>query len=231
MTPNWLPLAVAVDDGDWLTPRTAEVLDQSQSRDLRRGILTRRFRLRDGAGRIVGGIERRFVLADKHSAGQDLTVTPENWSGRLRVRSGIDGSVQSKGLDLHQRLPRNRRDLVQPITDDDGVSLMVVETPDSRLRLVVATHTVVTHNDLPWHDGWAPIVQPMAAYQETTVLVSAGDLVQARKTAARYDSADPQGPEPLAAALADMTHSFAELLERHLLTRPGRSSRLAVREI
>ena len=56
MTPNWLPLAVAVDDGDWLTPRTAEVLDQSHSLDRRRGILTRRFRLRAGAGRVVGGI-------------------------------------------------------------------------------------------------------------------------------------------------------------------------------
>lgn len=217
--PDWLPLAVAVDDGDWLTPDTAEVLEHSQSLDLGRAVVTRRFRLRDAAGRIIGGVERRFVLADQHSAGQDLTVTPENWSGRMRIRSGIDGSVQSSGLGLYDRLPCHRLDTVEPVTHDDGVNLVVVEIHQSHLRVAVATRTEVSHNDLPWHDGWAPLVQPMAAYQETTVLVSAGDQVRAGKTAALHDSHDPAGPEPAAAALAGLTHSFDELLDRHLLTR------------
>src|SRR5437867_499306 len=77
--PDWLPLTIAVEDGEWLTPDNSEVVDYAQELDLRRGVLTRRFRLRTSGDRVVAGVERRFVsMAEPHLAGQTLAITVEN---------------------------------------------------------------------------------------------------------------------------------------------------------
>jgi len=36
--PNWLPVTIAIDGGEWLDPERVEVLTQRQELDLRRGI-------------------------------------------------------------------------------------------------------------------------------------------------------------------------------------------------
>ena len=73
--PDWLALTVAIDDGDWITPDTCEILEHGQELDLLRGVLTRRFRLRDPLGREVSGVERRFAhMADAHLAGETLAI-------------------------------------------------------------------------------------------------------------------------------------------------------------
>ncbi|HKJ76125.1 MAG TPA: glycoside hydrolase family 65 protein, partial [Gammaproteobacteria bacterium] len=80
--PNWLPLAIRIEDGDWLHPDHCEVLDYRQELDIARGLLVRRFRYRDGEGRVTACRERRLVsMASCHLAATELTVTPENWSG------------------------------------------------------------------------------------------------------------------------------------------------------
>ena len=48
--PNWLMLTFAIADGPWFELDQAEVLSYGQELDLRRGILTRRMRVRDGWG-------------------------------------------------------------------------------------------------------------------------------------------------------------------------------------
>src|SRR5690606_29053369 len=63
--PSWLPLAARPADGDWLDPWRLEALDYSQELDMRSGVLLRRFRVRDGAGRITAIESRRLVSIDR----------------------------------------------------------------------------------------------------------------------------------------------------------------------
>ena len=92
--PNWLPLTFAAEDGPWLGDdgdhdRGVAVEDQRVELDLRRGVLTRHARVRDGAGRVTPLRQRRFVhMEQPHLAGLETTLQAENWSGTLRVRSG-----------------------------------------------------------------------------------------------------------------------------------------------
>ena len=51
--PNWLPLTFAAGDGPWLDLDRVEVLQCQQELDLRRGVLTRKLRIRDSQGRIM----------------------------------------------------------------------------------------------------------------------------------------------------------------------------------
>ncbi|GAA2570176.1 hypothetical protein GCM10010210_52230 [Pseudonocardia hydrocarbonoxydans] len=92
--PNWLDLRFAVDDGDWVDLSATRVLEHRLSLDLRRGVLGRRLRFVDGAGRTTSVRQRRFVhMAQPHLAGLHTVVTAEDWAGRFRVAAGIDGTV------------------------------------------------------------------------------------------------------------------------------------------
>src|SRR4051812_13478881 len=49
--PNWLPLRLRTDSGNWLSPDTHKLLDHRQSLDLRAGTLERILRYEDEDGR------------------------------------------------------------------------------------------------------------------------------------------------------------------------------------
>ncbi len=49
--PNWLATRFRIDGGPWFDIDRTEILEYHQELDLRRAVLTRRFRARDDAGR------------------------------------------------------------------------------------------------------------------------------------------------------------------------------------
>ena len=82
--PNWLPLSVRIEDGPWLAMDGVEVLEHRHALDLRTGVLTRRTRFRDEAGRETALAQRRLVhMRDPHLAGLETTIVAENWSGSV----------------------------------------------------------------------------------------------------------------------------------------------------
>src|SRR5665811_1974381 len=127
--PNWLPVTIAVDGGDWLDLGQVEVLTQRQELDLRRGLLTRWLRFRDAQGRLTGLTQRRFVhMARAHLAGLETKVTAENWSGLLRIRTGIDGTVQNAGVDRYRKLASDHLLPISqgPVSDDTMMLLSLI---------------------------------------------------------------------------------------------------------
>jgi trehalose/maltose hydrolase-like predicted phosphorylase len=99
-TPNWLPLTFRIGEGEWFAPEAVELLEYQQELDMRRGVLTRRMRFRDGHGRETRLVQRRFVhMGERHVAGLETTLVAENWSGRVEFLSAIDGRVTNGGVD------------------------------------------------------------------------------------------------------------------------------------
>ena len=73
--PNWLPLTMRAEGGDWLRPDNVEYLDYRQELDLRCNVLTRFLRFRDGEGRVTRWDERRIVsMHDPHMAALSVTT-------------------------------------------------------------------------------------------------------------------------------------------------------------
>ncbi|NIK59154.1 glycoside hydrolase family 65 protein [Kribbella shirazensis] len=216
--PDWLPLTFAVDDGEWWTPDSCEVLEYALEVDARRGVVTRRFHLRDTAGRELRAVERRFVsMADPHLAGQTLTITVVNWSGRLRIGSAVRGNVTNSGVERYRKLSTHHlTDLRSSIADGD---LLVTATmSQSRHRVSVGTRSVASHNGSPL-EHWTTSIDTTSAYAELTVDVTAGDVVGVEKVAAIHGSRDVGISEPqLATQLAlDNAPCFCDLLEAHVL--------------
>ncbi|MEJ2700326.1 MAG: hypothetical protein P8Z70_11790, partial [Desulfuromonadales bacterium] len=100
--PNWLPVNFRICEGDWVRLEEVEILDYRQTLDLKRGLLQRTVRFRDGAGRRTLLRQRRFVhMAERHLAGLETVVRAENWSGPLTVRTALDGRVTNAGVDRY----------------------------------------------------------------------------------------------------------------------------------
>src|SRR5688572_12575846 len=142
--PNWLPLSFAPADGEWLGEGSHEILQYRQELQLRHGVLVRRFRARDAQGRITAIESRRIVsMSNRHHAGIEYTITAENWSGALRVRSELDGSVINTGVARYRELANRHLDVLacSPVAPE-GVHLLV-QTNQSRVQVAMAARTQI----------------------------------------------------------------------------------------
>ncbi|WP_425953426.1 glycoside hydrolase family 65 protein [Xylanimonas sp. McL0601] len=146
--PNWLSTRFRVDGGPWLDLDRAEILDYHQELDLRRALLTRRFRVRDEAGRTTAVTERRLVSMDvPHACALEVTYLPEDWSGRLEIRSVLDGSVQNTLVARYRALASAHLDLVRTAELAPDSVLLAVVTNRSAIRVAMAARTVVRYDD------------------------------------------------------------------------------------
>jgi beta-phosphoglucomutase family hydrolase len=140
--PNWLELALRFDGEGWFDEREVALVSYRQEYDLRRALLLRCLIFEHGDGRRTRLEEQRFVsMADMHLAALEVRLTPENWSGRVDVRSGIDGRVVNGGARLYKRF--NNRHLV-PLggeTVGKDAVLLHVRTSQSNLHVAQAART------------------------------------------------------------------------------------------
>ncbi|MET0765961.1 MAG: hypothetical protein ABWY29_13940, partial [Blastococcus sp.] len=195
--PNWLALTFAIDDGEWLDLGKVDVLDHHLELDLRRGVFTRQTQVRDASGRTTRITQRRFVHMElPHVAALESTVVAEDWSGRLRIRSALDGRVENTGVPRYRGLPSLH--LVSETSQDlgDGLVLLVTETSQSRIRIAEAARTRIRAGSdvfqpsrtLREGDDWIA--------QEAVVDIAAGDMVTVEKTVTVFTSHDTAISEP-----------------------------------
>jgi alpha,alpha-trehalase len=189
--PNWLPLRLRIDADEWLSCDRAEVLGYRQELDLRRGLLVRSVRLCDAAGRITHWQEQRFVsMADPHVAGIAVTVTAENWSGRLTVRSAIDGAVTNRGVARYRDL--ESRHLATQSVGQVGEDAVFLQTRMSQSHREVALAARLRLFRDGQRLGAARQTEQAAdsVAQETSIDLSSGASVLVEKLITLYTSTD-----------------------------------------
>ncbi|GGL58017.1 glycoside hydrolase family 65 protein [Planomonospora parontospora] len=209
--PNWLPLTFRADGGDWFAPGSAEILACHRRLDLRRGVLTWMLRVRDGAGRTTGVQQHRLVsMDDPHLAALAVTITPEDWSGLLEVRSALDSRVVNAGVARYRGLAN--RHLI-PITAHacGDVIEVLARTAASRVEIALAARTVVAGGRRRTHaeQGWVA--------DDHAVRARAGDGIRVEKVVAVYTSRDRAiaSASDAARTAAIRAEGFDALLERH----------------
>jgi trehalose/maltose hydrolase-like predicted phosphorylase len=229
--PNWLLLTFAAEDGPWLDLGAVEVLEHRQELDLRRGVLTRRLRIRDGQGRITRATCRRFVhMGVAHLAAMEMTIVPENWSGRLRVRSELDGTVENAGVPRYRQLASRHLRPVEQRSLGAAEVLLVVETNQSHIRIAEAARTRLFHNGERVGENPAVIGEEGRIGHECVLSVSAEDTVIVEKTVAIATSRDPAASD-VAVAVADWLETadaFDEMLGSHVLAWAHMWTRFAI---
>jgi trehalose/maltose hydrolase-like predicted phosphorylase len=219
--PNWLPLTFRPEGGEWLDLSRMGVLGHRQELDLRRGVLTRFLRVEDARGRTTQVTQRRFVsMADPHLAGLETTVVPEGWSGRLEVRSALDGLVTNAGVARYRGLEGRHLEPVAAGRAGEDTVWLQVETRSSGVRVALAARTRVVRDGRPAAAERRTLEEPGHIAEELTVDVRDGEAVTVEKVVALFTSRDRAIAEPADAArgrVARLPDGFDELLERHQL--------------
>jgi trehalose/maltose hydrolase-like predicted phosphorylase len=222
--PSWLYLTFAAEDGPWLGEDGArgadvEVSDQWVELDMRRGVLTRNARVRDATGRVTRLGQRRFVhMEQPHLAGLETTLQAENWSGTLRVRSGVDGGVVNAGVPRYRDLDGRHLSVLGADAVTEDTVLVLAETNQSRVRVAVAART-----DVQPPEGTSVrrevVTNGSSVFHELAVPVREGQAVTVSKIAAVHTSRDRAISEPVEACRSEVGRApgFDELLERHVL--------------
>ena len=96
--PDWLELNIFLA-GERFALEKGTLLSFTRTLDLRTAALTRDVRWRSPRGRETHLVFERFAsLADEHLCMLKVTVTPENYSGRVEVRAGINGEADNLKL-------------------------------------------------------------------------------------------------------------------------------------
>jgi trehalose/maltose hydrolase-like predicted phosphorylase len=219
--PNWLPLSFRPEGGRWLNLDQLEVLGYRQELDLRRGVLTRLVRVRDPDGRATRMTQRRFVhMADPHLAGLEMTVVPENWSGRLEVRSALDGRVTNAGVERYRALDGRHLAPVEAGEAGDDLVWLQVKTRTSHVGIAQAARTRVVRDGQIFAAERRTVQEPGLVAQHLTIDVREGEAVTVEKLVALFTSKDRATAEPGDAArgrLSRLPGGFDELLARHTL--------------
>jgi len=148
--PNWLPLTVCIDDGPWLGTAGMELAEHHVELDMIRGVLVRTSVVVDPAGRRLRLTQRRFVsMRDTHVAAMSTTVAPEGFSGRISVRSALDGRVRNSGVRRYDDLPDNHLTDHRCHHEDDEIMCLHVRTNQSQVLVSQAARTQVFVDDTP----------------------------------------------------------------------------------
>lgn len=103
--PNWLVLKFRIEDGEWISLENTKILDYKQELQLKKGVLMRKLLIEDNEQRQTQLISRRIVsMANPHLAAIQWKLKPMNWSGRVTVQGGLDGTVTNSGVERYQDL-------------------------------------------------------------------------------------------------------------------------------
>ncbi|HSF26114.1 MAG TPA: glycosyl hydrolase family 65 protein [Actinomycetes bacterium] len=218
--PDWQSLRFRPEDGDWVDLRAVQVSDYVQELDLRRGVLTRRFEIEDRQGRRTAVAQRRFVsMHEPVAAGIDSTFVALNWSGRLVVRTGIDGRVSNAGVPRYVGLGSVHLVPVCAEPVDPHTIALDVRTTQSAVQVSLAARARVLADaaeadvarELVREDGYVA--------QDLTLDLVEGQPWTVEKVAALYTSRDRAISEPASAARQQASNlpGFEDLLAAHVL--------------
>ena len=218
--PNWLALEFRIADGDWFDEKSVELLSYRQELDLRHGMLLRSMIFEDNRGRRSTLRERRLVsMGDMHLGALELTLTAENWSGNVVVRSAIDGRVVNAGAKLYQKFNnRHLEPLTGEVVGEDGVCLLVC-TCQSNIHVAQAARTQAFRNGEVLRAPRRSLREPGYIGQEFDVQLGQGETLVLEKLASFYTSRDHAISEPGLAARKAIarTERFEAVAAGHVL--------------
>jgi len=216
--PNWLPLSFRVGEGPWFHPEAVTLHEYRQALRLDDGVLERAMRFTDHEGRTTRIEERRLVsMHDPHLAMLEWRITPEDWSGRMEIRSAIDGRVVNAGVERYRQLRGKHLHHVLTREVDGETVLLAARTERSRIEVAEAARTRVFRGDAAFLPERRVIEEPGYIGHALGVAVQERTTLRVEKAASLYTRLDPavSSPAVQAAEKACSAPAFDEALRAH----------------
>ena len=218
--PNWLCLNFRIDGGQWFHINNVELIAYRQELNSREGIMTRALRFRDQAGKETSLLSRRIVHMGKpHMAAIEMTLTPENWSGKVQVRSGLDGRVINDGVARYRQLSSQHLEPLETGKAGEDIFLLV-RTNQSRIEIAEAARTRIFDGDgRPMKVGSETVEEEGYVAQDLFFDAAEGAAIRIEKVVSFFTSRDRAitMPATQACKTIDRAGNFKEILHTHKL--------------
>ncbi|MCB1948676.1 beta-phosphoglucomutase family hydrolase [Nitrosomonas sp.] len=189
--PNWLALGFRIADQNWFNAKNVKILSYRQELNIRNSLLLRVISFEDNQGRRSTLRERRLVsMADMHMGALEMSLTADNWSANITVRTAIDGRVVNAGAKLYRKFNNKHLEpLVADVVGDDSVYLQV-RTCQSNIHVAQAARTRAFLDGKLLDTRRRIIEEPGYIGQELTVDLKQGETLTLEKMATFYTSRD-----------------------------------------
>ncbi len=189
--PNWLPVNFRLAGGDWFDLNAVKILNYRQELDVIQGLLSRTVTFRDDQSRESTVSYQRLVhMGSQHCGAQKVTLTAENWSGPVTVRTALDGRVTNRGVERYQQLTSKHLEPVRTALVDEETLYLEVQTNQSKLRLAQAARTKVFLDKEVRQPPRRLQEEPGYIAQEFELDVQKGQTVAIEKVLALFTSRD-----------------------------------------
>lgn len=209
--PDWTYLTVTDDSGVTLLPNENRILDHRLELDLREGVSRRMMRVTDTSNRTTTiTVEQVTSLDTKHAAGIRVVVQPENWSGEISVRSGINGAVENRNLAEDRLLTTRHLAPAQGEHVNDRTVIVDTATNQSGTHISLAARTDGLGDGTAFSDG-------ELFGHDYTASVTPGEPAVVEKLASVHSSRDRamSTPRRQTAWEIELLPGFEELKTQH----------------
>jgi len=219
--PNWLVLNFRPDDknANWLNLLAVEIRSYRQELDMQEGVLKRTLRFCDHQGRETTVTSRRIVhMGNRHLAAIEYSITPENWSGPIRVKSALDGSVINAGVARYRELNSKHLETLGMGEVDKETIYLHTHTNQSRIEVAMVARTQAFIENQHIDTTVQTLQEPELISQELSFDIKQGQTVTIEKVVSLYTSKDRAVSECLLSAkmVMEQAGNFSELLGPHI---------------
>jgi trehalose/maltose hydrolase-like predicted phosphorylase len=158
-------------------------------------------------------------MADMHIAALELSLTAENWSGGVTVRSGINGRVVNAGAKLYLKFNNKHLEQLGGALIGEDALYLLVRTCQSNLHVAESARTQAFVAGTLRECRRRLIDEPGEIAQELTFHLRRGETLSLEKIAAIFSSRDHAISEPVTAARKAIGRAprFEVLLAQHAL--------------
>ena len=193
--PSWTEMEILLE-GEPFNLSQGEVLEYERYLDMRTGLLSRVLRWRSPLGHATSLRFRRFISFDNpHLARLQVEVIPEDYSGSVEFRSGLNAEVDNLYLKHWQSLEQGV---------DSGLAWLCIQTRSSHITAGMAARVTLSSADRVESADWDVHAHPTSAVKTT---LQPGKACIFDKTVAIFTNRD--GDDPLSYARAALSDSNA----------------------
>lgn len=220
--PNWLCLNFKPVNGSWLDFNQVHWIDYKQILDIYSGTMGYHLHFKDEDGReTVLETSRLVNMADSHLAAEKWSLCPLNWSGRITLRSALDGEVENSGVARYQNLEGRHLEGEETRKSALDSVLLRCYTNQSRIAVVQGARTRIFNSGGELKKVKRRLLQRKAYVgQDIQFECGQGESVVIEKIVSLYSSRDRAISEPGLEAEDALKRApdFGELMRAHQRT-------------
>lgn len=216
--PNWLLLTFKIGKGKWNNPACAEKIHRwHQELDLKNGMLKRVVTFSNQGRKTTITEERLVDMSCRHRAAIRYAIKPENYSGRVTIRSGIDGGVENTGVSRYRQLNSKHLKSISAHPFGRNCIYLKAKTSQSKISIFEAAKLEVYSRS---GSRLKPLRRKIKRekeriFQEIEFNFKKKNSYSVEKVVAIYTSKDVSNPFSSAKDLIKQAHRFESIAKAH----------------